>query len=283
MNILKSIIYGIVEGITEWLPISSTGHMILLKEIMPLNVSPEFWDMYLEVIQLGAIMAVVILFWHRIWPFGKKENVHPVSDSGILSWFRKDVWQMWFKMIVSCIPAILLVVLHLDDKCNELFYNAPCVAAALIVFGVMFIVVETLHAGKKAKVRKISGITYQMALILGVFQLIAAIFPGTSRSGATIIGALMIGISRTVAAEYTFIMGVPVMMGASLKSLVKFGAMTGSEAAVLIVGMISAFAVSVAVIKFLMGYIRKHDFKVFGWYRIALGIIVLIFFAVKGF
>lgn len=283
MNILKSIIYGIVEGITEWLPISSTGHMILLKEIMPLNVSPEFWDMYLEVIQFGAIMAVVILFWHRIWPFGKKENAHPVSDSGILSWFRKDVWQMWFKMIVSCIPAILLVVLHLDDKCNELFYNAPCVAAALIVFGVMFIVVETLHAGKKAKVRKISGITYQMALILGVFQLIAAIFPGTSRSGATIIGALMIGISRTVAAEYTFIMGVPVMMGASLKSLMKFGAMTGSEAVVLIVGMISAFAVSVAVIKFLMGYIRKHDFKVFGWYRIALGIIVLIFFAVKGF
>ncbi|MBP8713960.1 MAG: undecaprenyl-diphosphate phosphatase [Lachnospiraceae bacterium] len=276
MEVLKSIIYGIVEGITEWLPISSTGHMILLKEIMPLNVSPEFWDMYLEVIQLGAIMAVVILFWHRIWPFGKN-NDHPVRETGILSWFRKDVWQMWFKMIVSCIPAVMLVVLHLDDKCNELFYNAPCVAAALIVFGVMFIVVETLHTGKQAKVRKMSGITYPMALIIGVFQLIAAIFPGTSRSGATIIGALMIGISRTAAAEYTFIMAVPVMMGASLKSLVKFGAMTGTEAVILITGMIAAFAVSVAVIKFLMGYIRKHDFKIFGWYRIALGVIVLVF------
>lgn len=276
MEVLKSIIYGIVEGITEWLPISSTGHMILLKEIMPLNVSPEFWDMYLEVIQLGAIMAVVILFWHRIWPFGKN-NDHPVRETGILSWFRKDVWQMWFKMIVSCIPAVMLVVLHLDDKCNELFYNAPCVAAALIVFGVMFIVVETLHTGKQGKVRKMSGITYPMALIIGVFQLIAAIFPGTSRSGATIIGALMIGISRTAAAEYTFIMAVPVMMGASLKSLVKFGAMTGTEAVILITGMIAAFAVSVAVIKFLMGYIRKHDFKIFGWYRIALGVIVLVF------
>jgi undecaprenyl-diphosphatase len=281
LNIIKSIIYGIVEGITEWLPISSTGHMILLKEIMPLKVSEAYWDMYLEVIQLGAILAVVVLFWDRIWPFGRKNNRHPVRETGILSWFRKDVWEMWFKMLVACLPAVALVALHLDDKCNELFYNAPCVAGALIVFGVAFIIVETLHAGKQPRVRGMHSITYPTALVIGIFQLIAAIFPGTSRSGATIIGALIMGVSRTTAAEFTFIMGVPVMMGASLKSLVKYGHMSGAEGAVLAAGMLTAFAVSVAVIKFLMGYIKKHDFKIFGWYRIALGFIVLLFFFMK--
>ncbi len=281
VNIIKSIIYGIVEGITEWLPISSTGHMILLREILPLKVSDAYWSMYLEVIQLGAILAVVILFWDKIWPFGRKNNKYPVRETGILSWFKKDVWEMWFKMLVACIPAVALVALHLDDKCDKLFYNAPCVAGALIVFGIAFIIVETIHAGKQPKVRNMHSISYKMAFVIGVFQLIAAMFPGTSRSGATIIGALILGVSRTVAAEFTFIMGVPVMAGASLKALVKYGHMSGSETAVLIVGMVTAFIVSVAVIKFLMGYIRKHDFKVFGWYRIALGFVVLLFFFFK--
>lgn len=280
LEFLKSVLFGIVEGITEWLPISSTGHMILLDEFVKLDVTPEFWEMFLVVIQLGAILAVVVLFWNQIWPFGKKNNRYPVAKTGLLSWCKKDTWQMWFKIIAACVPAAVIGLLF-DEFFESLFYNGVCVAVALIVFGVGFIIIENKNKGKRAKINSLSEITYQTALIIGVFQLIAAIFPGTSRSGATILGALLIGVSRTVAAEFTFFLAIPVMLGASLLKMVKFGfSFTGSELMILITGMVTAFAVSVIVIKFLMGYIKKHDFKVFGWYRIVLGAVVLIYFLV---
>lgn len=276
IEILKAILFGIVEGITEWLPISSTGHMILLDEIIKLDVTEEFYSMFQVVIQLGAILAVVIIFWNKIWPFGKKSNQAPLSNTGFGAWIKKDIFVLWFHILVSCVPAAIVGVLW-DDLFEELFYNPVCVALALIVFGVAFIVVETKHAGKSAAINSVADITYTTALLIGLFQLIAAIFPGTSRSGATIVGALIIGVSRTVAAEYTFYLAIPVMLGASLLKLVKFGlSFTAMEAAILLVGMVVAFAVSMFVIKFLMGYIKKHDFKVFGWYRIVLGAIVLV-------
>ncbi|MBR4706998.1 MAG: undecaprenyl-diphosphate phosphatase [Pseudobutyrivibrio sp.] len=276
IEILKAILFGIVEGITEWLPISSTGHMILLDEIIKLDVSEEFYSMFQVVIQLGAILAVVIIFWNKIWPFGKKSNQAPLSNTGFGAWIKTDIFVLWFHILVSCVPAAIVGVLW-DDLFEELFYNPVCVALALIVFGVAFIVVETKHAGKSAAINSVADITYTTALLIGLFQLIAAIFPGTSRSGATIVGALIIGVSRTVAAEYTFYLAIPVMLGASLLKLVKFGfSFTAMEAAILAVGMVVAFAVSMFVIKFLMGYIKKHDFKVFGWYRIVLGAIVLV-------
>lgn len=270
IEILKAVLFGIVEGITEWLPISSTGHMILLNEFVTLNVSEDFWEMFLVVIQLGAILAVVILFWNKIFPFRFKEK--PVV--------QKDIFVLWFKILVACVPAAI-VGLAFDDVLDALFYNPWCVAIALIVFGIAFILIENRNKEMTPKVTELGQITYQTALMIGVFQLIAAVFPGTSRSGATIVGALLIGVSRTVAAEFTFFLAIPVMLGASLLKLLKFGfSFTGEELVILVVGMAVAFAVSVAVIRFLMGYIKKHDFKVFGWYRIALGVLVLLYFAV---
>ena len=274
VEILKAILFGIVEGITEWLPISSTGHMILLDEFVTLDVSPEFWEVFLVVIQLGAIFAVVILFWNKIFPFdfsakGRKKGI-----------IRKDIFQMWFKVIVACVPAMIYGVL-LDDLISPYLYNATVVAVMLIVFGIAFIVIENWNKGRKPRVKSIAALTYRDALLIGLFQLIAAIFPGTSRSGATIVGAMLIGVSRTVSAEFTFFLAIPVMFGASLLKLVKYGfAFTGSEVLLLVVGMVSAFVVSMLVISFLMGYIRKHDFKVFGWYRIVLGLLVLLYFYV---
>ena len=278
MEIVKSIIFGIVEGITEWLPISSTGHMILLNEFLPLTVgsNPEsFYSMYEVVIQLGAILAVVLLFFKKLWPFGTRDNKEPLSETGIGSYIKKDIFVMWFHVLVSCVPAAIVGVLF-DDKLEELFYNYQTVAIALIVFGVLFIVIENINKNKSPRVVDYMSITYRDALIIGAFQLLAAIFPGTSRSGATILGALLIGIARGAAAEYTFFLAVPVMFGASVLKILKFGLdFTGEELLILIIGMATAFAVSIVVIKFLLGFIKKHDFKVFGWYRIVLGVIVL--------
>ena len=272
MEILKAVLFGIVEGITEWLPISSTGHMILLNEFVTLDVTPEFWEMFLVVIQLGAILAVVILFWNKIFPFRFQER--PV--------IQKDIFVLWFKILVACIPAAV-IGLAFDDVLDALFYSPWCVAIALIVFGVAFIVIENRNRNMTPKINELGQITYQTALMIGVFQLLAAVFPGTSRSGATIVGALLIGVSRTVAAEFTFFLAIPVMLGASLLKVVKFGfAFTGEEITILLVGMAVAFVVSVIVIRFLMGYIKKHDFKVFGWYRIALGAAVLLYFTLAG-
>ena len=269
IEILKAIVLGVVEGITEWLPISSTGHMILVDEFLHLNVTPQFKEMFLVVIQLGAILAVVVLYWHKLWPFG-------IENKRIVP--KKDIWQMWFKVLVSCIPAAVVGVLF-DDKLNALFYNWQTVAIMLILFGIFFLVVETWNKGKTAKIHSIGELTYTSALIIGAFQLIAAVFPGTSRSGATILGAILIGVSRTVAAEYTFFLAVPVMFGASALKLVKFGFhFTSAESILLAVGMIVAFVVSILTIKFLMGYIKKHDFKAFGWYRIVLGAAVILYF-----
>ena len=273
VEILKAILFGIVEGITEWLPISSTGHLILLNEFVTLDVSEEFWFMFEVVIQLGAILAVVVLFWNQIFPFyfGKKAK----ENGGII---RKDVFVLWFKILTACIPAAI-VGLAFDDVLEAYFYNYQTVAIMLILFGILFIIVENHNKGKKPKIKRLQDLTYTTAILIGVFQLIAAVFPGTSRSGATIVGALMIGVSRTVAAEFTFFLAIPVMFGASLLKIMKFGlAFTGMELTILLVGMIVAFVVSILVIKFLMGYIKKHDFKVFGWYRIILGILVLAYF-----
>lgn len=271
IEILKAIILGIVEGITEWLPISSTGHMILVDEFLKMNVSEEFKNMFLVVIQLGAILAVVVLYFKKLIPL-------EINQSKKLVW-KKDTLSMWVKIIVSCVPAAVVGVLF-DDKLEEIFYNWQTVAAMLIIFGILFIVIEKLNKGKQSKINSISEFTYQTAIIIGLFQLIAAVFPGTSRSGATIVGALLIGVSRSVAAEYTFFLAVPVMFGASALKLVKFGFnFTAQELVILAVGMIFAFAVSILAIKFLMGYIKKHDFTVFGWYRIILGIAVFIYFA----
>ena len=277
IEIIKAIIFGIVEGITEWLPISSTGHLILFEKIFAFkNVSEGFWSMFEVVIQLGAILAVVVLFWNSIFPFTNKKG-RGFKESGILSHLDKEITALWFKIIVACIPAVIFVILGLDDVCEAMFYNYFCVAIALIVFGVAFIVVENWNKNRTSKINSLGEITYQTALMIGLFQLIAAVFPGTSRSGATIVGALLIGVSRTVAAEYTFFLAIPVMFGASLLKIVKFGFnFTAMEAALLIIGMAAAFVVSLFVIRFLMGYIKKHDFKVFGWYRIILGAIVLL-------
>jgi undecaprenyl-diphosphatase len=279
LEIIKAIILGIVEGITEWLPVSSTGHMILVDEFLQLDTTDEFKEMFEVVIQLGAILAVVTLSWNKIFPFGKKNNRHPVSNDGIGSYIKKDVFIMWFKVLVACVPAAVIGLLF-DDVFNELFYNAWTVAIALIVFGVAFIVIERWNKGRKARINSISQLSYKAALVIGVFQLIAAVFPGTSRSGATIIGALLIGISRTVAAEFTFYLAIPVMFGASLLKLVKFGLdFQPMELIILFVGMITAYIVSIFVIKFLMDYIKKHDFTVFGWYRIVLGLLVIAYFS----
>lgn len=272
LEIIKAIILGIVEGITEWLPISSTGHMILVDEFLKLNVSKEFMDMFLVVIQLGAIFAVILLYWKKIFPFK--------YDNGIK--IEKDTLIMWVKILIACVPAAIVGLLF-DDQLNALFYNPTTVSIMLILFGILFIVIENYNKGKKPKINSLAEITYTVAIMIGLFQLIAAVFPGTSRSGATIVGALLIGVSRTVAAEFTFFLAIPVMFGASALKLVKFGlqtgfVITGSELAILLVGVIVAFIVSILAIKFLMSYIKNNDFKVFGWYRIILGILVLLYF-----
>ncbi len=280
-EIIKTIILGIVEGVTEWLPISSTGHLILVEEFLNLDKSEEFKEMFDVVIQLGAIMAVVVIFWKKLWPFGRKGNAHPLNKTPFGKMIKTDIFMMWFKVLVACLPAAVIGLL-LDDWIDEHLYNPWTVAIALIVFGIAFIIIENWNKDKKPKINTIAELGFNTAFIIGVFQLIAAIFPGTSRSGSTIVGALLIGVSRTVAAEFTFYLAIPVMFGASLLKLVKFGFnFTGSELAVLITGMVVAFLVSVVVIKFLMDYIKKHDFKVFGWYRIVLGILVLIYFGAK--
>ena len=274
LDILIAILFGLVEGITEWLPVSSTGHMILLEEFIKFEgVSEGFTTMFEVVIQLGAIMAVVVLHWKKIFPFKitKKHAIKVEVD--------KDIFSLWFKILVACVPAAIVGILF-DDVLEKYLFNGYVVAAMLVLFGIAFIVVENWNKGREARINSLAELTYRTAVIIGVFQLIAAVFPGTSRSGATIVGALLIGVGRTVAAEFTFFLAIPVMFGASLLKLVKFGfAFTGLELAVLLVGMIVAFVVSMVVIKFLMSYIKKHDFKVFGWYRIILGAIVLLYFA----
>ena len=273
-EIIKVIFLGIVEGITEWLPISSTGHMILFDEFVKLNVSDEFKEMFFVVIQFGAIIAVIIRFWDKLWPFAKSKQ-----GQGIV--VKKPIINLWFHMLVSCVPAII-VGLPLDDFIDEHLYNPYVVAAALIIFGVAFIWVENRNAARKPQITRVSQIDYKTALIIGLFQLIAALFPGTSRSGATIVGALLLGVSRQVAAQYTFYLAVPVMAGASFLKLVKYGPhYSATEFFYLMLGMLVAFAVSWVVINFLMNYIKKHDFKFFGWYRIILGAFVLLFFVIK--
>lgn len=282
IEMIKAIILGIVEGVTEWLPISSTGHMILVNEFLKLNVTDEFREMFLVVIQLGAILAVVVLYWKSLWPFGIKE--HKV-------YAKKDIWSMWFKVIVSCIPAGIVGIL--DEKewfcgktIDSVFYNWQTVSIMLIIFGILFIIIENANKNKNPKINTIGELTYNAAFIIGIFQCIAAVFPGTSRSGATIVGAILIGVSRTVAAEYTFFLAVPVMVGASGLKLIKyikdFGIDLSGEFMYLIVGMVVAFVVSIFAIKFLMSYIKKNDFKAFGWYRIVLGALVIAYFALIG-
>ena len=273
---IKVVILGIVEGITEWLPISSTGHMILVDELMHLNVSTEFMNMFLVVIQLGAILAVVVLYFTKLWPF----HYQPSRQSLVERYVDMEKMILWFKILVACVPAIV-VGLPLNDFFEEKFYNYVVVALMLIIYGVLFIVIENYNKKRKTQINSLEDISFKTAFLIGLFQLLSLI-PGTSRSGSTIIGGILVGTSRTVAAEFTFFLAIPVMFGASLLKLVKFGFhFTGTEVAILLVGMAVAFVVSILAIKFLMGYIKKHDFKAFGWYRIVLGILVLGFFAIK--
>lgn len=279
MNLLKAALFGLVEGITEWLPVSSTGHMILLDEFVKLDVSEDFWNLFLVVIQFGAILAVILLYWKTIWPLG----IYRHRKRTRVVW-KKNTLQLWAKTIVACIPAAVVGVL-LDDWLDAHLYNWVVVSIMLIVVGAAFIVVENIEAKKnqEPRVRSLDELSYKDALIIGLFQLVAACLPGTSRSGSTIIGGLIIGVSRTAAAEFTFVLAIPVMAGASLLKIVKYnGALTGDEKTILAVGMIVAFVVSMFIIRFLMSYIRRHDFKVFGWYRIALGAAVILYFTLRG-
>lgn len=290
IELLKVIFLGIVEGITEWLPVSSTGHMILVDQFMKLKVSEEFWLMFLVVIQLGAVLAVVVLDFKKLWPFHKNDpsresNCNYISTNeriGKLQKFADKYINMnkivlWLKILVSCVPAII-VALPFNNWIEKTFMNYWVVSVMLIVYGVLFIVIENYNKSRKFSRTKLSDISFKDALFIGIFQLLALI-PGTSRSGATIIGGILLGMSRKLAAEYTFFLAIPVMFGASFLKLIKFGLhFTGTEVVYLLLGMVVAFGVSIAAIKFLMGYIKKHDFKVFGWYRIVLGVVVLAYF-----
>lgn len=271
IEFIKVIILGIIEGITEWLPISSTGHMILADEFIKLKATQEFKDMFFVVIQLGAILAVVVIYFKKLWPFG-------IKDGKVIS--KKNTWIMWFKVIVACIPAVILGVLF-DDWLDEHLHTPVVIAIMLIVYGVWFIIIEKRNKDKVFEVNSIDELSYKKAFGIGAFQVLSLI-PGTSRSGSTIIGGLTLGVSRPVVAEFTFFLGIPVMFGASFLKIVKFGFdFTSSQIIILLVGMVVAFVVSLFVIKFLMNYIRKHDFKVFGYYRIVLGILVLAYFGIK--
>ncbi|MBQ7915942.1 MAG: undecaprenyl-diphosphate phosphatase [Firmicutes bacterium] len=262
---IQVIFYGIVEGITEWLPVSSTGHLILFESFWPMDVSTEFLSMFRVVIQLGAILAVCVVFFERLNPFSRS---HSLAQ-------KQVIWGIWGKVIVGCIPAGILGIL-LDDFLDAHFYKWPVVAATLIIYGIAFILIENRNKRTRPSIRNFREMSYPMALMIGVFQLLSLI-PGTSRSGSTILGAMLIGTSRTVAAEFSFFMAIPVMFGASLLKLVKYGfAFTAGELTLLIIGMVSAFAVSLLVIRFLMEYIKKYSFKVFGYYRIVLGILVIV-------
>ena len=270
IEILKVVFLGIVEGITEWLPISSTGHMLLVDEFITLDASDSFKDMFFVIIQLGAILAVVTIFWNKMWPFQMKDKKQSV--------FKKDTWSMWFKTVVACIPGAVVTLLF-DDFIEAHLHTAVVISIALIFYGIAFIVIENWNKTRTPKVETLNDITYKTAFFIGMFQVLS-IIPGTSRSGATIIGALLLGVSRVAAAEFTFFLAVPVMFGLSALKLIKFGlSFTGAELAILIIGCVVAYLVSIVVIKFLMGYIKKHDFKIFGWYRIVLGVIVLLYFA----
>lgn len=267
IEVLKIIFLGVVEGITEWLPISSTGHMILVDEFIQLNSSAAFKELFFVVIQLGAILAVVVIYWKKLLPIDFKKGIS----------LKKDTMDLWFKIIVSCLPAAVIGLLF-DDIIDEMFYNPMTVACTLIIYGILFIVIEKRNKDASPMITTLADLTYKTAFIIGVFQLLSLI-PGTSRSGATIIGAMLIGTSRTIAAEFTFFLAIPVMFGASLLKIVKFGfAFTTIEIVTLLLGMLVAFVVSVLAIKFLVSYIKKNDFTAFGWYRIILGIIVLVYF-----
>lgn len=276
---LKVLLLGIIEGITEWLPISSTGHLILVDEFVKLNQSEAFMKMFNVVIQLGAILAVVVLYWHKLWPFHTKKNALEKSGKLLDNYCYMDKIILWLKIVVACLPA-MIIGLPLDDWMEEHLHNGFVVALALILYGIVFIVIENYNKKRTPRIGNLSELSFKDAFLIGVFQVLSLI-PGTSRSGSTIIGGILIGTSRELAAEFTFFLAIPVMFGASAIKLLKFGlAFTATELAVLIVGMVVAFVVSILAIKFLMGYIKKHDFKVFGWYRIILGIIVLIYFFV---
>ena len=270
LEVLKVIIFGIVEGITEWLPISSTGHLILLEQLLQLKQDQAFLDMFYVVIQLGAILAVVVIYFHKLNPFSPKKTEKQ----------KMMTIQLWIKVVIGSIPAAVIGI-PFNDFIEEKFNNAYVVAAMLIIYGVLFIVIENYQHGKEPKVKKLSQLSMQMVLIIGVFQMLAMI-PGTSRSGATIVGALLLGVSRAVAAEFTFFLAIPAMFGASAVKLIHFGNnFTAMQIFLLLLGTVISFAVSIVAIKFLMRYIKKNDFKVFGYYRIVLGIIVLLYFGIK--
>ena len=270
LELIKAVFYGLVEGITEWLPVSSTGHMILFEEFVHFSQSKEFMEMFRVVIQLGAILAVVVLFWDKIWPFTADKSKH---------YIKKESWVLWFHILVATLPALVLGLL-LDDWLDAHFYNFITVAVMLIVYGVLFIVVEKNRKGKRPRVRSLDKLSYRDAFIIGLWQVLAMI-PGTIRSGATIVGGLLLGTTRSVAAEFTFFLAIPVMAGASLLKLLKFGfAFTGTELAVLAVGMVVAFVVSLVAIRFLMGYVKRHSFRIFGIYRILLGVVLLVYYFV---
>ncbi len=269
IELLKVIFLGIVEGITEWLPVSSTGHMLLVDEFLQLDASQAFKDMFFILIQLGAILAVVVLFWHKMLPFQVKERAKP--------FWKKDTLLLWLKVIVACIPGAVVTLLF-DDYIEAHLHTPNVIAAALIVYGIAFILVENWNKTRRPRIRTLADVDYSTALLIGMFQVLS-IIPGTSRSGSTIIGALILGVSRVAAAEFTFFLAVPAMFGMSALKLLKFGfSFTGAELVMLLLGMVVAFLVSLGVIKFLMDYIRKHDFRAFGWYRIALGALVLVYF-----
>lgn len=269
IELLKVIFLGIVEGITEWLPVSSTGHMLLVDEFLQLDASQAFKDMFFILIQLGAILAVVVLFWHKMLPFQVKEREKP--------FWKKDTLLLWLKVIVACIPGAVVTLLF-DDYIEAHLHTPNVIAAALIVYGVAFILVENWNKTRRPRIRTLADVDYRTAFLIGMFQVLS-IIPGTSRSGSTIIGALILGVSRVAAAEFTFFLAVPAMFGMSALKLLKFGfSFTGAELVMLLLGMVVAFLVSLGVIKFLMDYIRKHDFRAFGWYRIALGALVLVYF-----
>ncbi|MGN0549433.1 MAG: undecaprenyl-diphosphate phosphatase [Acutalibacteraceae bacterium] len=271
LDVLKSILFGIIEGITEWLPISSTGHMILLEKICKFKeVSPNFFEMYLVVIQLGAIIAVVVMFWNKLWPFKKKQLDNGKSKIAV----KPRIIELWFKVIVGSIPAGIIGLL-LDDILDKYLYNYITVAITLIVYGVLFIIVERLNRRRKPKVTKLTELSFKDSFLIGCFQALSLI-PGTSRSGSTILGGIILGESRRVASEFTFFLAVPAMLGASVLKIAKFGfGFTVTEFVILFVGMITAFTVSLVAIRFLMNYIKKHTFTAFGIYRIILGAIVL--------
>lgn len=292
IEIFKTLILGIVEGITEWLPISSTGHLILVDEFIQLQQSEEFMEMFNVVIQLGAILAVVVLYWNKLWPFHLKKNAPKKNwfanqvESGFVGGLQKfcnnycfmDKIVLWIKIVFACIPAMIIGI-PLDDWMEEHFHNAIVVALMLILYGIIFIVLENYNKTRESRITSLKDLSFKDAFLIGMFQVLSLI-PGTSRSGSTIIGGMLIGTSREVAAEFTFFLAIPVMFGASFIKLLKFGlAFSSSQLIILLVGMVTAFFVSILAIKFLMGYIKKNDFKVFGWYRIVLGILVIGYFA----